>query len=260
MKKRSNLNFWKALLLLVFIGIFYVIIYVAMGLTLKDSLYSDAVQVILEYVRILVYVPVIFIYIRRPNTILRDLLSLPSKTAFFEMLSLILLIRFIVLLPLWDPISFFRLFNASQININTLSLRPIFPLLDFRLIILVPIVEELFFRGFILKSFLKRYSPIYAILLSSLLFALHHKDPENLVFYFLLGIVFGILYNTRKSLSICILAHIILNLFTLLDFKNIELNISMSIFFIMLYIVATYITVNLLIKDYKYGNNNNFPK
>jgi uncharacterized protein len=77
--------------------------------------------------------------------------------------------------------------------------------------IAAPILEELLFRGIILDGFLKRFSPLKAILWSSLLFGLIHLNPWQFISAFILGIVIGWLYVNTRSLIPCILLHFLIN-------------------------------------------------
>ena len=83
--------------------------------------------------------------------------------------------------------------------------------------IMPAVVEELVFRGTILKSLLdnrkKGSSDIAPILISSLLFALFHLNPAQLVYQFILGLVCALIYLKTRNLGYAILAHFINNFF-----------------------------------------------
>lgn len=74
-----------------------------------------------------------------------------------------------------------------------------------------PFVEEMLFRGIILRGFLGNYSVKTSITLSSLLFALYHLNLYQLPAAFLLGLFFGWLYVRSGSLWTSILAHSLYN-------------------------------------------------
>ena len=57
-------------------------------------------------------------------------------------------------------------------------------------VVLAPAIEELLFRGIVLDSLLRKYSPAKAILISALVFALAH-DPARMPLAFVLGLVIG---------------------------------------------------------------------
>jgi len=73
--------------------------------------------------------------------------------------------------------------------------------------ILAPFLEEMLFRGIILRGFLNHYSSKKAIILSSLLFALFHLNFYQIPFAFVVGCYLGWLFYNSKSLWPCIFAH-----------------------------------------------------
>jgi uncharacterized protein len=73
--------------------------------------------------------------------------------------------------------------------------------------VLAPVLEEMAFRGIILRSFLLQYSRTKAILMSSLLFGVAHMNVYQLATALALGIVAGWLYERCRSLWPCILLH-----------------------------------------------------
>jgi membrane protease YdiL (CAAX protease family) len=73
--------------------------------------------------------------------------------------------------------------------------------------ILAPLLEEMLFRGIILRSFLNQYSRTRALLYSSLLFGLAHLNVYQLVIGFTLGMIAGWLYERTRSLWPSILLH-----------------------------------------------------
>ena len=70
-----------------------------------------------------------------------------------------------------------------------------------------PVLEEMLFRGVILRGFLRQYSRTFAILWSSALFGLAHLNLYQLATATAIGIVAGWLYERCKSLWPCILLH-----------------------------------------------------
>jgi membrane protease YdiL (CAAX protease family) len=81
--------------------------------------------------------------------------------------------------------------------------------------VIAPIIEEMLFRGIVLRSFLVSYSATSAILLSSLLFALFHLTVTQLPVAFIMGCLLGWLYFRTRSLWPSILAHFLYNSFTM---------------------------------------------
>ncbi|TKG96159.1 CPBP family intramembrane metalloprotease [Puteibacter caeruleilacunae] len=94
-------------------------------------------------------------------------------------------------------------------------------------IFVAPLVEELIFRGIILDGLLKKYSPVFAIFFSGLLFALAHFNPWQIVTAFALGVFSGWMYYKTKSLLPCILIHFTANFTAYLLQYKISVDISL---------------------------------
>jgi membrane protease YdiL (CAAX protease family) len=73
--------------------------------------------------------------------------------------------------------------------------------------VLAPVLEEMLFRGIILRSFLHQYSRWTAILGSAGLFGLFHLNIYQLVVGLILGTIAGWLYERTRSLWPCVLLH-----------------------------------------------------
>ncbi len=84
------------------------------------------------------------------------------------------------------------------------------------IVVIAPIFEEIIFRGFVFKEFLKRYSLAKAIIFSSLIFGIIHMNIHQGVATFFLGTILAVIYYKSNSLLLCILIHFINNLFCLL--------------------------------------------
>ncbi|MDJ0626560.1 MAG: CPBP family intramembrane metalloprotease [Candidatus Caenarcaniphilales bacterium] len=86
-------------------------------------------------------------------------------------------------------------------------------LLSFNLLLLLtifvsPILEELFFRGFLWSSFRKNNSFIKTLIYSSFLFGLIHFDFIQGISAFIISLFYGFIIEKTKSIWPCILAHI----------------------------------------------------
>lgn len=88
--------------------------------------------------------------------------------------------------------------------------------LFFMLVIVPPVMEELLFRGIILRGLLGRFRPGTAVVLSATLFALTHMNPWQLIPPFALGVMFGWLYLRTGSLWPCVVGHALNNLLFLI--------------------------------------------
>ncbi|MGC8829550.1 MAG: CPBP family intramembrane glutamic endopeptidase [Verrucomicrobiia bacterium] len=82
----------------------------------------------------------------------------------------------------------------------------------FSIVIIAPIVEEIFLRGIILRGLLMNHSKTVALLVSSLLFGLLHLNPWMLLPTTLIGIALGWVYIRTSSVPLCILCHAFNNL------------------------------------------------
>jgi uncharacterized protein len=78
-------------------------------------------------------------------------------------------------------------------------------------VIVAPVVEELFFRGFLFQGFRQRYGWVNGALLSSAVFAVAHLDPVALIPTFILGILLAYMYHRTDSVWIPILLHVLVN-------------------------------------------------
>jgi len=91
-------------------------------------------------------------------------------------------------------------------------------LLLFMMIILAPIAEEIFFRGFIYNALRQRLNIYTCIILQAIIFAtFHYKNPYDdiysLISIFIVGIILVLAYEWRKSIVSPILVHSFYTLF-----------------------------------------------
>ncbi len=77
----------------------------------------------------------------------------------------------------------------------------------------VPIVEELFFRGVLLKALLQHFDESWAVLIATLAFAFVHPSDQPLVFFgrLFLGALLGVLMVNTRSIIFIIFVHIAYN-------------------------------------------------
>jgi len=81
-----------------------------------------------------------------------------------------------------------------------------------------PVLEEMLFRGVMLRAFLQRYSRTFSILWSAALFGIAHLNVYQLATAIALGIFSGWLYERCRSLWPCILLHAAYNSFVTYDY------------------------------------------
>jgi membrane protease YdiL (CAAX protease family) len=78
-------------------------------------------------------------------------------------------------------------------------------------VVIAPLVEEIFFRGFLFQGFRQKYGWVAAIFLSSFFFAAAHLDPVAFIPTFILGCVLAYIYHRSNSLWPGIIFHFIIN-------------------------------------------------
>lgn len=96
--------------------------------------------------------------------------------------------------------------------------------------ILAPIFEEILFRGILLRGMLQnKMNPVWAIILSSILFGLAHMNPWQFLGAGILGAIFAYVYYRTKSLWMCIFLHSLNNTISfilMLKFQSMDENVT----------------------------------
>lgn len=77
--------------------------------------------------------------------------------------------------------------------------------------ILVPIAEELLFRGIVQGELSKTMSPWLAVVFQAILFSAFHMQPVQSVYVFLPGLAMGLAYMASRSILVPILMHMLFN-------------------------------------------------
>lgn len=80
-------------------------------------------------------------------------------------------------------------------------------------VIFAPIVEEIFFRGFLFQGFRQKYGWVKGGLLSAAVFAIGHLDPVALIPTFILGLLLAYMYHRSNSVWPGIILHFLVNAF-----------------------------------------------
>jgi glutamate-5-semialdehyde dehydrogenase len=78
-------------------------------------------------------------------------------------------------------------------------------------VIIAPVIEEVVFRGIILRGLLGRWRPGLAIFTSAALFALMHFNPAQAPIALIVGLVLGWVFFRTRSIGLCILGHALNN-------------------------------------------------
>ena len=177
-----------------FIGIYLylmIFIWIVRGLNKRNIRLSDLSgreRVRVSWLKILSFVPVVKL----------------ASGSIMVLLGLILLYTF----PIIGKIAN----SADSINNQLLPIEIFFTFLT--VIILAPIVEELFFRGMMLNKWGQKYGLFKGIFFTSLIFAIVH--PASFFSAFLTSFLYSILYVKTKKLYIAIFAHSFGNLIVFL--------------------------------------------
>ena len=79
-----------------------------------------------------------------------------------------------------------------------------------------PIIEEVFFRGFLYSAFKKNWGILPALFLSSILFSLVHLEIYSFIPLFMIGWLLAYIFEKTRSLFPAIFLHAIYNLILIL--------------------------------------------
>lgn len=116
-------------------------------------------------------------------------------------------------------------------------------------IIIIPIFEEVFFRGIIFGCLRKNYSFKISIIVQALIFSTMHINLIQGVYTFIAGILLALIYVKTKTLLAPIIVHIEYNLFGIVVWKYLfEYCKQASILYLFLGIVFFVIGIVRLIK------------
>ncbi|MCP3982023.1 MAG: CPBP family intramembrane metalloprotease [bacterium] len=83
-------------------------------------------------------------------------------------------------------------------------------------VLIVPLSEELFFRGYVFRFATERAGLLAGLGVSSLLFGISHFNLPGLPVYFVIGLVLAAAYRRTSSLAAPVLAHVTHNALVLL--------------------------------------------
>lgn len=77
---------------------------------------------------------------------------------------------------------------------------------------LAPFVEELVFRGILLKMFSKSCGIVFAAIITSVLFAISHGEPLQIIYTFVLGLILSLVRICSTSLWNAVALHLAFNI------------------------------------------------
>lgn len=118
--------------------------------------------------------------------------------------------------PLWNIEEIWNYFNYSEQNTGItepVKLDLYFLIRSISILFISPVLEELFFRKFLLSKLIERNTVLISVVFSGLLFSLIHIEiPSNLMPTFIFGIISGLIFIKTKSIAYSILLHFLYNL------------------------------------------------
>ena len=72
-------------------------------------------------------------------------------------------------------------------------------------------IEEMFFRGLLLRGLCAKAGPAVALFVSSVLFGIAHLNVPQAAFAFGIGLILGAVYLMTRSVMLCVLMHAFIN-------------------------------------------------
>jgi len=78
-------------------------------------------------------------------------------------------------------------------------------------LVIAPLTEELFFRGFMLQTISRKISPVWGVILTTMIFAGIHFEFQSIMPLLILSLVLNILFIKTKSIWPGIIFHILNN-------------------------------------------------
>lgn len=96
----------------------------------------------------------------------------------------------------------------TEAILNIIEAFPVFIIITS---VIGPILEEIVFRKVIFGSLYQRFNFAASALISSLIFAVAHRELEHLLLYTAMGFTFAFLYVKTKRILVPIFAHVAMN-------------------------------------------------
>jgi len=150
-------------------------------------------------------------YVFYSNLSVLRMISLGVGFVIFNMV----LLKFMGLFIDLNEASVTSVFLSAKVEINALLKSYGFGIAFLLIAVIVPVYEEIIFRGVILGVVEKKLGFVFANIFQALLFALIHYDLKLFIFYFIFGLITGNFVNKTKGLLAGIIFHGINNLFVL---------------------------------------------
>lgn len=192
--------------MIIYVAISFVVQIGAMALSV--SIYEYATEI--TAISALCTLPILVFLIcrdrkRNPET--------EGKKAPWKMYGLLILFSIPFVLGLNNFLMVSGLMNVSETYQETATLlyMPSFPVQIICIGIIVPVVEELIFRGLIYKRLRERWSVWVSVIVSALLFGIYHGNIVQGVYGAVAGLALGLIFEAYGSLKAPVFTHMVMN-------------------------------------------------
>ena len=162
----------------------------------------------------LVIIPVMWIFFHQDRVKERRLGIIPNKKAPVWKYAAVILMALALCLGLNNLINIGNLGASDEVYAETMNTlySAALPVQIIALGILVPISEELVFRGLLFKRLRERGTFLQAALYSAVVFGLMHMNMVQMLYAFILGMMLAYVCEKYGSVKAPILAHMTMNL------------------------------------------------
>ncbi len=178
---------------------------------------GDVYKDIEYYIAIIVMLPIVlFISKRDEFNFPNEFFKLDVDFSFFGKVIAVVFFYFLIFYCLAEFVNILGESHSSEI-INALTEGGIYVkvLLVFSICLAAPIIEEIFFRGWLIsKLMMLDIDKNYIIITTSTLFMFSHMQYQNAfsyIYLFIMGLGLGYIRMKKNNISYCILAHSFLN-------------------------------------------------
>lgn len=211
------MKFYKILIIIVALTIFKDLLDVGILAIFSNDRNSGIFNLLLYhgnlFAKLLLYVPLIAYVSRKYKLNIYTDFKFGNLKITSLLIALAILTYFIIV-PFVNLETYSRLIKTGNISFYWFDLyalkdRDVITFLS--VVIIGPIIEEIIFRGIVLKLFVRKYSTINAIILSSIIFSICHLKPLGMIYLFVYGLLFGYAYIKTNSLTMSILCHVLIN-------------------------------------------------
>lgn len=209
--------------IVLFFGLFFILSVISVFIKILIEKFFEANLVINELIDSILYVSIFILMLiivsiyRRvksdetsPQTIFRKARPVSPRYILWAIISI-----FSISITI-NPI--LELFSESLESIYTTMLN----MNSFMLITCVfiaPVVEEILFRGIIQSDFQNKYGAVFSIIASSLIFAIIHIIPAQIISVFFTSLIIGLVYYKTNSLWSVIFIHFFNNIASVIIFR-----------------------------------------